>query len=255
MENFYYRVGNVETRNPWFLPRFSTVKELFQTLKGDTELEDFRILLHGELLYSWNSWDVKLFLEYDNWETNLDLYFLERIMSKIYRYGFDKNLLLDITFCGKHQTNDYYSDAKSRGFLIPSFNFTSFIKFNQSVKSIDGNTEEVLVSNYFQTEKVTLNLVKYYNNYLKYNNYSMNRYKNEQMIFKEGLPIEIFNSYNSFQFEKVKKTEFNRNATKVLGFSPWLFQPVNVPQWQAVTTTFTLVDEENFSTGRGGRVF
>lgn len=245
MENFYYRVGNVETRDPWFLPSFNKVKELFKVLKNDIELDDFRILLHGELLYSWNSWDVKLFLEFDDWENNLDFYFLERIMSKIYRYGFEKNLLLDITFCGKHQLNDFYNDAKTRNFIIPAFNFTSFIKFNQSVKSIDGNQEEVLVSDYFQTEKVTLNLVKYNNNYLKYNKYSIDRYNTEQFIFKEGLPIEIFLSYNSFQFEEVKKSKVTQVALSNI-ISIWTIQQIQqiIQTLQNQSLTFTPIDDE-----------
>jgi hypothetical protein len=205
MEVFYYRVGYVETRDPWFLPNFDRVRNLFLTLKSDDELEDFRISLHGQLLHSWNAWDVELFLEYENWQTNLDLNFLERIMAKIYKYGFNQNLLLDITFCGNHQLSDTYLDAEARDFDLPSFNYSDFIKFNQNVKSIDGNSEESFVSNYFQTTQVTNYLVQFSNNGLKYNDWTIDRYKNENYIFKEGIDIDIFLSFNSNQFEEVKK--------------------------------------------------
>jgi len=225
MEIFYYRVGNVETKNAWLLPNFSSVKKLLKILDSDSELEDFHIFLHGEVLYSWSTWDIKLFLEYDNWETNLDINFLERIMSKIYKYGFDNQLLLDITFCGTHQLGDLYENAESRDFEIPIVNFGDFIKFNQTVKSIDGKSEENFISNYFQTESLTDYLVKYNNSGLKYTDYVIEKYKQEELIFKEGLPIDIFLSLNSIQFEELKKsstsngTSYASNTVSTSGFS------------------------------------
>jgi len=231
MEVFYYRVGNVETKSPWLLPNFDRVKNLLKILDSDSELEDFQIFLHGEILYSWSTWDVKLFLEYENWETNLDINFLERIISKIYKYGFENQTLLDVTFCGTHQLSDLYENAFDRDFDIPSANFGDFIKFNQTVKSVDGKSEENFVSNYLQTESITDYLIKYNNNGLKYTDYLIEKYKSEQFIFKEGLPIDIFLSLNSSQFERLKSSgvstgsSYGSSAVSSSGSSIIVFGP------------------------------
>lgn len=211
MEVFYYRVGYVETRSPWSLPSYDKLKKLLKIIQDDTELEDFRILLNGEILYSWSTWDVKLFLEYDNWEINLDINFLERIMAKIYKYGFDNQILLDVTFCGTHQVGDLYVTAEDRNFLLPSVNYGDFIKFNQTVKSVDGKSEENFVSNFFQTESLTDYLVKYNNVGLSYTDYVIEKYKDSEFIFKEGLPISIFLSLNSTQFEQLKSVAYSES--------------------------------------------
>lgn len=203
MESFYYRVGGVETNIPWFLPNFDRVKSLMSLIKSDSELSDFKIFLHGDILKTWVTWDVKLFLEFENWETNLDVIFLERIMSKIYKYGFDNKILLDVTFCGNHQNDDLYSDAQSRDFDIPSFNNSDFIKFNSVVKSVDGVSEEILISDSFVTDSVTDKLVKWSNIGTKYSLNLINN--NETYIFKEGLSIDTFLSFNLNQFEEIKK--------------------------------------------------
>jgi len=203
MKSFYYRVGGVETNTPWLLPNFDRVKLLTSLLKSDSELSDFKIFLHGDVLKSWVTWDVKLFLEFENWEMNLDMVFLERIMSKIYKYGFDNKVLLDVTFCGNHQNSDLYSDAESRDFDIPVFNNSDFIKFNSIVKSVDGISEEILISDKFLTTQLSDKLVKWDNIGTKYSSSLIN--KNDIYIFREGLLIDIFLSFDLNQFEEIKK--------------------------------------------------
>ncbi len=144
-----------------------------------------------------------IFLEFENWEMNLDMVFLERIMSKIYKYGFDNKVLLDVTFCGDHQNSDLYSDAESRDFDIPVFNNSDFIKFNSIVKSVDGISEEILISDKFLTTQLSDKLVKWNNIGTKYSSSLIN--KNDIYIFREGLLIDIFLSFDLNQFEEIKK--------------------------------------------------
>jgi hypothetical protein len=127
MVSFYYKVGYVETKTPWYLPRFDTVKDFLTILSKDEELSVFRILIGGQVLYDWNSWNVELYLEFDNWQANLDFVFLERMMAKIYKIGFENRLLADVTFCGIHQYSDQYVSAKNRSFFFPNFNNSPFI--------------------------------------------------------------------------------------------------------------------------------
>ncbi len=207
MVSFYYKVGNVETTKPWYLPKFDTLRDFFSTLVYDDELRPFKILLHGSLLYNWNSWSVDLFLELEGWQFNLDLIYLERIMSKIYRIAFDKRLLVDVTFCGNHQYSDTYQSAKQRGFYFPTFNNSEFIKFNHIVKTVDGKSTEKFLSSKYTTVNVSENLVKFNNLSLKYSDDVVNRFVNEKYIFKEGISIDLVLSLLQNQFEIIKRNQ------------------------------------------------
>jgi hypothetical protein len=207
MVSFYYKVGSVETTKPWYLPKFDTLRDFFSTLVSDDELRPFKILLHGSLLYNWNSWSIDLFLELEGWQFNLDLIYLERIMSKIYRIAFDKRLLVDVTFCGNHQYSDIYQSAKQRGFFFPAFNNSEFIKFNHIVKTVDGKSTEKFLSSKYTTVNVSENLVKYNNLTLKYQDDVINRFVNEKYIFKEGISIDLVLSLLQNQFEIIKRNQ------------------------------------------------
>lgn len=202
MSSFYYRVGGTYTRTPWLLPNFLRVRELASELADDSELSDFDIFFGGDILKRGITWDIKVLLEFENWETDLDMIRLESVMSKIYKIGFNHNLLLDVTFCGNHQLDDLWVDAQSRGFLIPSYNHSDFIKFESVVKSVDGISNEWLVSDNYDVEFVSDLLVKWSNVDKKYTNDLING--ESTWIFKEGLPIDVFLSFSLSQFESLK---------------------------------------------------
>jgi len=207
MVSFYYKVGYVETRTPWFLPKYDSVKEFLKVLSVDEELRKFKIYLHGNLLSSWTSWSVDLFIEFENWQNNLDFIFLERVMAKIYRIAFEKRLLVDVTFCGNHQYSDLYEDAKLRDFYLPVFNNSEFIKFDHIVKTVDGDSKEIFLSSNRTTTSISDYLVKYDNLFEKYSDDVIKRNSNQSYIFKEGLLIDLFLSFNQNQFEKIKESD------------------------------------------------
>ena len=204
MVSFYYKVGYVETNVPWYLPRFETVKDFLTILSKDEELSVFKILIGGQSLYDWNSWSVELYLEFDNWQANLDLVFLERMMSKIYKIGFENRLLVDVTFCGIHQYSDQYVSAKNRSFFFPNFNNSPFIKFDHVVKTVDGKSSETFISSSKNTIALTDYLVRYSNVNIKYNDTVISKNSLQKYIFKEALSIDFFISLSQTQFEQTK---------------------------------------------------
>jgi hypothetical protein len=202
MSNFYYKVGGVVTRDPWVLPNFNRIRKLMIKIISDPELSDFDIYLGGGILKKGISWDIKIFLEFENWETSLNFNLLESTMSKIYRIGFNENLLIDVTFCGSHQFDDLWIDAQSREFLIPNYNHSQFIKFEETVKSVDGESIETLISDNYDVEFITDSLVRFDNIGKKYSQDLINNQVN--WIFKEGLLVETFLSLSLNQFESLK---------------------------------------------------
>lgn len=234
MVSFYYKVGYVETKNPWYLPKFDSIKEFLTILVKDEELKVFKIFLHGQILYNWNSWSVDLFMQYDGWQYNLDYVFLERMMAKVYKIAFEKRLLVDITFCGNHQYSDQYQSAKSRGFSYPNFNNSQFIKFNHVVKTVDGESSERFLSSVYNTTAVTDYLVLYSNQNGKYSETVINKYSIEKYIFKEGISIDFFISLSQTQFEQTKKNQdwgINLNSNTVLNVAATSSLPINLPSF------------------------
>lgn len=217
MVSFYYKVGYVETNIPWYLPKFETVKEFLTILVKDEELSVFRILIGGQILFDWNSWSVDLFLEFDNWQSNLDFVFLERMMAKIYKIAFEKRILVDVTFCDKHQYSDQYVSAKNRDFFFPNFNNSKFIKFNHIVKTVDGESSETFITSSIVANSITEYLVLFSNINRKYSDVLIKRNSIQKYIVKEPLSIDFFISLSQTQFEQIKKNpdwgvNFNTNV-------------------------------------------
>lgn len=230
MVSFYYKVGYVETVKPWYLPKFDSVKSFLTEVSKDEELKIFTILVHGPILYNWNSWSVDLFIEYAGWQNNLDLVFLERMMAKIYKLAFDMRILVDVTFCGSHQYSDMYVSAKNRGFSYPNFNNSQFIKFDHIVKTVDGKSTEKFISSEQTTTKVTEYLVLYANTNRKYPESIINRNSLEKYIFKEGISIDLFISLSQNEFEITKKNQewganFNTNTLLNQAATASIFEP------------------------------
>lgn len=232
MVSFYYKVGYIETNVPWYLPKFETVKEFLTILVKDEELSVFRILIGGQVLFDWNSWSVELFLEFDNWQINLDFVFLERMMAKIYKIGFERRILVDVTFCDKHQYSDQYVSAKNRGFFFPNFNNSKFIKFNHIVKTVDGKSSETFISSSIISDNVTDYLVLYTNANRKYSDTLIKRNSIQKYIFKEPLSIDFFISLSQTQFEQIKKNPdwgVNFNSNSLLNQAATASVPVFIP--------------------------
>ncbi len=244
MVSFYYKVGYVETSTPWFLPKYDTVKDFLKVLSIDDELKEFKIYLHGNLLSSWTSWSVDLFIEFENWQINLDFIFLERVMAKIYRIAFEKRLLVDVTFCGNHQYSDLYEQAELRNFYFPAFNNSEFIKFDHIVKTVDGDSKEVFLSSTRPTTIVSDYLVKYDNLLQRYSEDVIKRNSAQTYIFKEGLSIDLFLSFTQTQFEQLKDLGtwgVNLNTIPQLNATASTIQPLNPLEGNFPESNFTPV--------------
>ena len=66
VNDFYAKIGPVETNIPWGRPDFQTLKFFLNYIKNNSDIfERYEIYLIGKVLFNWDTWDVDLLIVND----------------------------------------------------------------------------------------------------------------------------------------------------------------------------------------------
>ena len=202
MENFYYRVGPVETTTPWERPNYYSMKAFFNDALNSSIGKKYDLYMYGGILQELPTWDIDVAVrgEIDYTKT------FEDDLANLYDLALNKHsLLLDAAWMNRNMVKDKYIDAKDRNFIHPDTNATrEVVRFYDSEKrdTRNGNTVDVKsnLKSFIAGNDLTNNLM-FFNYPQNYRQKIVDKYRNVEYIIKEPVSVKDFVFYNKSWYE------------------------------------------------------
>jgi hypothetical protein len=199
-EEFYYRVGNVETRTPWLKPTFERMQSFLKDLSDTTDILDRNELyVWGGILFDYDTWDIDMFFTGKYPDINQ----LESDLSLMYDKALNKhNLLIDSYWTLRKPKLLSYVEAKENDFKIERDVSIKFSKI-EKIDTRNGQNQKIIRDLSGGHNKVSENLIE-----LKFTGVLPNKFRYNpryaEYVFKDPILAKDIIKNDKEWFDKVK---------------------------------------------------
>jgi hypothetical protein len=160
VNDFYAKIGPVETNIPWGRPDFQTLKFFLNYIKNNSDIfERYEIYLIGKVLFNWDTWDVDILIvnDFKNYkEIERDITFI--VDTSLNKFG----QLIDVQYRKeKSLKNIRTPDERSHYYYYSEEDIKEdreFFKFKIFKKIKNGITYEYI----YDGEEVSEHLIRQY---------------------------------------------------------------------------------------------